>query len=162
MRRGSSGMLVTNRSAASKQAMKQNTHEAFAREEVVVAGSDRSFGLVMTAAFAILSLLNGWHDGRIWPWTAGIAVVFFVASLIYPTILNPLNRLWLKFGLLLHKVVNPIVMALLFYGVVLPTGLIMRAPGRDLLRIKRDPQASSYWIVRQPPGPAPETMKDQF
>jgi hypothetical protein len=53
-------------------------------------------------------------------------------------------------------------MALLFYGTVLPTGLVMRTLGKDLLRLKREPAADSYWIVRQPPGPAPESMKDQF
>ena len=77
-------------------------------------------------------------------------------------LLNPLKRAWLALGMLLHRVVNPIVMALLFYGTVLPTGLVMRALGKDLLRLRRQPEADSYWIVRQPPGPAPETMKDQF
>jgi hypothetical protein len=142
--------------------MKQATHEVFVRDEKIVAGSDRSFGLVMAAAFAAVSLLNGWHLGRVWPWTGGVAALFLAAALLRPAALNPLNRLWLKFGLLLHGVVNPVVMALLFYGTVLPTGLVMRALGKDLLRLKRQPDAASYWIVRQPAGPAPETMKDQF
>jgi hypothetical protein len=142
--------------------MTQSTHESFSRDETMVAGSDRSFGIVMAAAFAVLTLLNGWHNGRVWPWTGGLAALFLAAALLYPVALNPLNRMWLKFGLLLHKVVSPIVMGLLFYGTVLPTGLVMRAMGKDLLRLKRQPDAGSYWIVRQPPGPAPETMKDQF
>jgi hypothetical protein len=58
--------------------------------------------------------------------------------------------------------VNPIVMALVFFGTVLPTGLVMRALGRDPLRLKRRPNVNSYWIERRPPGPAPESMKDQF
>jgi hypothetical protein len=91
-----------------------------------------------------------------------VAALFLAAALLRPALLNPLNRLWLKFGLLLHRVVNPIVMGLLFYGTVWPTGLVMRALGKDLLRLKRQPEAHSYWIVRAPPGPAPETMKDQF
>jgi hypothetical protein len=139
-----------------------STHESFSRDEQIVAGSDRSFGFVMAGAFAVVSLLNGWHAGRIWPWTAGLAAIFLVAALWRPALLNPLNRIWLKFGLLLHKVVNPVIMALLFYGTVLPTGLIARAMGKDLLRLKREPDAQSYWIVRAPPGPSPETMKDQF
>jgi len=139
-----------------------STHEVFSREEKIVAGSDRSFGLVMAGAFAVLTALNGWHAGRIWPWTAALAAVFLVAALLRPALLNPLNHLWLKFGLLLHKIVNPVIMALLFYGTVLPTGLIARAMGKDLLRLKREPDAASYWIVRTPPGPAPDTMKDQF
>jgi hypothetical protein len=147
---------------AGRDRTKSTTHEVFSREEKVVAGSDRSFGFVMAGAFAIVSLLNAWHVGRVWPWTGGLAALFLAAALLRPAILNPLNRIWLKFGLLLHGVINPIVMALLFYGTVLPTGLIARAMGKDLLRLKRQPDAESYWIVRQPPGPAPETMKDQF
>jgi hypothetical protein len=142
--------------------MKQSTHEVFSREEKVVAGSDRSFGLVMAAALAAVTLLNVWHAGRLWPWTGGLAALFLVAGLFRPSVLNRLNRIWLKFGLLLHRVVNPVLMALLFYGTVLPTGLVMRMLGKDLLRLKRQPDAESYWIVRQPPGPSPETMRDQF
>jgi hypothetical protein len=140
----------------------QSSHEAFERDEQIVAGSDRSFGLVMAGAFAVVSALNAWHAGRIWPWTAGLAAAFLITTLLKPAVLNPLNRLWLKFGLLLHRIVNPVIMALLFYGTVLPTGLVLRAMGRDLLRLKREPDATSYWIARAPPGPSPETMKDQF
>jgi hypothetical protein len=140
----------------------QSTHEVFVRDEKIVTGSDRSFGLVMAGAFAAVSALNAWHDGPIWPWTTTIAVVFLIAALLRPAVLNPLNRIWLKFGLLLHRIVNPLIMSLLFFGTVLPTGLIVRAMGKDLLRLKRKPEAASYWIVRRPPGPAPESMKDQF
>jgi hypothetical protein len=142
--------------------MAQLTHEDFSRDETVIVGSDRSFGAVVVVAFAVMSLLNWWHDGHSWRWTGGIAIVFLAAALLCPTALRPLNRLWLKFGLLLHKVVNPIMMAFVFFGTVLPTGLVMRAMGKDLLRLKREPDADSYWVIRQPPGPAPETMKDQF
>jgi hypothetical protein len=142
--------------------MKQSTHEVFARDEKIVAGSDRSFGLVMAAAFAAVTLLNGRHVGRVWPWTGGVAALFLAAALLRPAMLHPLNLIWLKFGLLLHRIVNPVVMALLFYCTVLPTGIVMRMLGKDLLRLKREPNADSYWIVRQPPGPKPETMKDQF
>jgi hypothetical protein len=142
--------------------MTQSTHESFSRDETVIGGSDRSFGIVMTVAFAVMSLLNWWHDGHSWRWTGGIAVVFLAAALLYPAALKPLNRLWLKFGLLLHKVVTPIMIAFVFFGTVLPTGLVMRALGKDPLRLKRQPDANSYWIERRPPGPAPESMKDQF
>ncbi len=142
--------------------MESSTHEVFSREEKIRAGSDRSFGLVMAAALAAVTSLNAWHAGRLWPWTGGLAALFLVAGLLRPAALHPLNLLWLKFGLLLHRVVSPIVMALLFYGTVLPTGLVMRMLGKDLLRQRRQPDADSYWIVRQPPGPLPETMKDQF
>jgi hypothetical protein len=140
----------------------QATHESFAREEAVAAGSNRSFGVVMAGALAVLTAINAWHDGRVWPWTGGLALFFLAVALLYPAALSPLNWIWHKFGLLLHKVVNPIVMGLIFYCTVLPTGLVIRVLGKDLLRLKRQPDADSYWVARQPPGPAPETMKDQF
>jgi hypothetical protein len=142
--------------------VRQSTHEVFSRDEIISTGSDRSFGIVMALALAAVTSLNIWHSGRLWPWTGGLAALFLVAGLLRPSALNPLKRAWLGFGLLLHRVVNPVVMALLFYGTVLPTGLVMRARGKDLLRLKRQPEVDSYWIVRQPPGPSPETMKDQF
>jgi hypothetical protein len=142
--------------------MNRTTHEDFSRGERVAGGSDRSFGFVMAAALGTLTVLNAWHSGRLWPWTGGLSVVFFSTGLLWPSALNPLNRTWLKFGEILHNIVNPIVMALLFYATVLPTGLVMRALGKDLLRLKRQAGLESYWIVRAPAGPAPETMKDQF
>ena len=142
--------------------MEQSTHEVFSRDEKIAAGSDRSFGLVMSAALAAVTLLNVWHGGRIWPWTGGIAALFLAAGLLRPSVLHPLNLQWLRLGLLLHRIVNPVVMALLFYGTVFPTGVVMRLMGKDILRLKREPDADSYWIVRVPPGPAAETMKDQF
>ena len=142
--------------------MTQSSHEVFVRDEKIVTGSDRSFGLVMALALAVVTALNAWHSGKLWPWTGGLAALFVAAALLRPAVLHPLNLVWLRFGLLLHRVVNPVVMALLFYGTVLPTGLVMRLMGKDLLRLKRQPDADSYWIVRQPPGPSPETMRDQF
>ncbi|MBV9561917.1 MAG: hypothetical protein JOY90_15925 [Bradyrhizobium sp.] len=141
--------------------MGQSTHESFVREEISAPGSDRSFGLVMAAALLVVSLLNGWHRGRLWPWELGLALVFLLAAWLAPSALHPLNRLWMRLGLVLHKIVNPIVMGLLFYGTIWPTGIVMRLRGRDLLRLKREPAAESYWIVREP-GPAPESMRDQF
>jgi hypothetical protein len=78
-------------------------HENYSRGETVIGGSDRSFGIVMTAAFTVISLLNWWHEGHWWRWTGGIAAIFLAATLFYPAALKPLNRLWLKFRLLLHK-----------------------------------------------------------
>jgi large-conductance mechanosensitive channel len=140
----------------------QRTHENYVRDEPNVPGSDRSFGIVMAVAFGLLAGLNWWHNGRVWPWMGCIAGIFLTVAYVYPAALRPFNWVWFKFGMLLHAVINPIVMALLFFVAVWPTGLVMRALGRDLLRLKRDPDMESYWIIRSPPGPAPETMKDQF
>jgi len=141
--------------------MPQSTHENFTRVEPALPGSDRAFGWIMAGALALLSLLNGWHHGRLWPWTLAAAVLFAAVAWLRPSLLHRLNRLWTKLGLLLHKIVSPVVMALLFYGAILPTGLVMRLRGKDLLRLRREPDTSSYWIARAP-GPAPDTMRDQF
>jgi hypothetical protein len=141
--------------------MNQSTHESFSRDEASAPGSDRTFGLVMAAALALVGCVNAWHHGRAWPWELGASVLFLATGLVKPSVLHPLNRLWMKLGLLLHKIVNPIVMGLLFYGTIWPTGLVMRMRGRDFLRLKREPAADTYWIAR-PPGPKPETMRDQF
>jgi hypothetical protein len=147
--------------ALSTLVMDQSTHENFSRDEATSPGSDRTFGLVMAAALALVGTVNFHHSGRLWPWELVLAVLFLAAALLKASLLNPLNRLWLKLGLVLHRIVNPIVMGLLFYGTIWPTGIVMRMRGRDLLRLKREPSSDTYWIARAP-GPQPETMRDQF
>jgi hypothetical protein len=141
--------------------MDQSTHENFSRDEATSPGSDRTFGLVMAAALALVGAVNFHHSGRLWPWELVLAVLFLAAALLKASLLNPFNRLWMKLGLVLHRIVNPIVMGLLFYGTIWPTGIVMRMRGRDLLRLKREPSSDTYWIARAP-GPQPETMRDQF
>lgn len=140
----------------------QALHERLTRREELKTGSDRTFGFVMAGAFAIISIISWWNAHTSWHWTAPVAAVFVAVAVLYSPALNPLNRLWMRFGLLLHAVVNPIIMGLLFFGAVTPTALVMRLRNKDLLRLKREPGAPSYWIERRPPGPAPESLKDQF
>ena len=87
---------------------------------------------------------------------------FLLAALVMPTLLGPLNQLWQRFGRLLRRVTNPIVMAILFFSTVVPFGLIMRLLKRDVLRLKWERESATYWIPRNPPGPPPDSMKDQF
>ena len=75
---------------------------------------------------------------------------------------EPLNRLWFLLGMMLGKIMTPVVMSLLFFVVVTPVGFLMRAFGQDPLRLKRERNAESYWIKRSPPGPAAESLKNQF
>lgn len=138
------------------------THEALNRENEVKVGSDRAFGVVFAVVFTIIGLLPLWSGGEVRIWSLSVAGVFLAAALAYPAILNPLNRLWFRFGLLLHKVVNPIIMALMFFVAVTPVALIMRALGKRPLKLSFEPDATSYWIVRDPPGPKPESMRNQF
>lgn len=143
-------------------AARHGLHEDLTREEEVEGSSNRSFGLVFTGFFAIVAAISAWRHGWMWPYAGGLAAAFLIASFVAADLLAPLNRAWMKFGLLLGKIVVPVVLGLLFFLSVVPIGLIMRARGKDLLRLKRDPQARSYWIERTPPGPQPETMRKQF
>ena len=137
-------------------------HEDLRRDEEVHGSSDRSFGLVFAAFCAVMAGL-GWWKGRPHApyWTAG-ALVFVAVALARPSLLGPLNRAWARLGLLLFHVVNPVVMFLLYGLAIVPVGGVMRLLGKDPLRLRFEPEAASYWIPREPPGPAPETMKDQF
>jgi hypothetical protein len=79
-----------------------------------------------------------------------------------PSLLSPLNRLWLGLGAILHRIVNPLVMGLMFFAVITPTALILKLIGKDLRRRRFSPGTQSYWIPRQPPGPEPQSMRNQF
>jgi hypothetical protein len=90
------------------------------------------------------------------------AVLLYLLAWLWPRALHVPNLLWIRIGLLLHKITNPVVTGVLFWGVFTPMGLLMRATGRDPLRLRFDRSAKSYWIDRTPPGPEPKTMINQY
>jgi hypothetical protein len=139
-----------------------STHERLAREERIRAGSDRAFGAVFTIVFTAVGLWPLLHGRSARWWSLLVAAAFLVLTVCRPRALAPLNRLWLRVGLLLHAVVNPLVMAGLYYTTVTPIGLLLRLLGKDLLRLRFEPTSPTYWIARRPPGPAPDTMPRQF
>ena len=138
----------------------QSLHEDLKRDEAPKGSSDRGFGLVFAAVFAIIGFWPLLDAAAPRLWALAIAAAFLGVAWLAPRTLAPLNRLWTRFGLLLARVMNPLVLGLLFYGVVTPMGLAMRALGKDPLRRRFEPEAASYWIARRPPGPAP--MSRQF
>lgn len=140
----------------------QQFHEQFDRDNAVKAGSDRAFGLVFAAVFALIGLWPLLADGGIRAWALIVAATFMALGLFAPGALAPLNRLWFLFGLLLHKIVSPLVMGLLFFTTVTPIAILMRLAGKDPLRLKFDREARSYWIARVPPGPSPDSLRHQF
>jgi len=141
---------------------KPDLHENFIREDEIVGSSDRSFGLTLGTVGLLVGAIKLWRaQGSAWWWLTAAAILF-AAALFYAPALAPLNRIWLRLGLVLYKVINPIVMALIFVTAVVPTGLLMRALGKDPLHLKRDSEAASYWIAREPPDSPAEPMKYQF
>jgi hypothetical protein len=122
-------------------------------------GSERGFGLVFFCFFLIVSafpMLSG-EPPRLW--ALAVALIFVALAFARPAVLSPLNKLWFRFGLLLGRIVAPIIMLLVFFLTVLPTGLIMRLLGKDLLNRKIDRSAPSYWVKRDAPG---GSMRNQF
>jgi saxitoxin biosynthesis operon SxtJ-like protein len=117
---------------------------------------------VFAAVFAIIAAwpLLSWRGPRLW--ALGLALAFLLAALAFPRVLHPLNRLWFRIGMLLHHVVTPLVMGLIFCFGVVPTALVMRMRRKDPLRIDGHRRGETTWVVRSPPGPAPDSMKRLF
>ena len=137
-------------------------HEDLSRDQEIEGSSDRSFGLVFTAVILLIAIWPLFYRESPRWWAVALATVFAIIATWKPALLAGLNRLWLKLGLLLGKIVSPIALGILFYGVVAPIGLVMRLTGKDPLRLKLDSGANSYWILRKPPGPPPDSMTNQF
>ena len=139
-----------------------NFHEDLKRAEQVAGSSDRNFGLVFASVLAAVSLWPIRTGGPVRVEALCAAMLFLAAALLRPSLLRPLNKVWTRFGLLLGCIVNPVVTAVLFFLVFTPAGLLSRLLGKDPMRLRRMPEAETYWILRQPPGPQSETMSKQF
>jgi hypothetical protein len=127
-----------------------NFHETYREHDVAKASSARTFGLLMGAAFVLLALRSYVKGGGAWTWLLGAAIAFALVALARPTALAPLNRIWMALGMVLNRVMSPIVLALLFVLVVTPVGLLMRITGKDPLRLKRAAAGGSYWLAHEP------------
>lgn len=121
-------------------------------------GSNRSFGIVFFIVFLIISLWPLLNNNEIFIWSLLISIIFLVLGLLNSKILNPLNKLWFKFGILLSKIISPLIMGLIFFLVVTPIGLLMRLFKKDLLNLKYN-KNKTYWIEK---SNQKSTMKNQF
>ena len=121
--------------------------------------SEKSFGVVFSIVFLIVALYPLITSAGLRIWALVVSIIFFLLAFLAPKILVLPNKLWFKFGLLIGSIVAPIVMAFVYFVTVLPTGLIMRLLGKDLLKQKLDKNAKSYWVKRSEPM---GSMKNQF
>ena len=128
-------------------------------ESKIRIGSNRNFGLVFFFVFLIVSLLPLLKEEPFRIWSIVISIIFLILGLMNSKLLTPLNKLWFKFGLFLGSIVSPIVMGIVFFLVITPTGFIMKIMNKDLLNKKFDNKKKSYWINR---SKNKTTMKQQF
>jgi len=132
------------------------------QDEIVVGPSNRNFGFTMAVVFALIAILGLYNSSSCTPIWVCIAVCFVGLTLWRPQSLGLANRGWLRLRLLMYRVVNPIIMAILFFGAILPIGLAMRWFGKDFLRLVLDRSASTYWLRRSDSRPPSESMRQQF
>ena len=121
-------------------------------------GSNRSFGLVFFVVFLLISIYPFLKDGNIRLWSLIISIIFLFLGLLNSNVLSPLNKLWFRFGLLLGKIISPIIMGIIFFLVVTPIAIIMRLFKKDILNLKFK-ENNTYWIDKTGPK---SKMKNQF
>ena len=127
-------------------------------ENKIKIGTNRSFGIVFFVFFLIISLYPLLNENEVRLWALIISIIFLVLGLINSKILSPFNKIWNRFGILLGKIVSPIVMGIVFFLVVTPISIIMKIFGKDILNIKKN-NKETYWIEKSEPK---SKMKNQF
>lgn len=124
--------------------------------------SNRSFGWTFTGLFVIAGIYGLWHGRGGLPWLLALAVLTAVVTLTRERWLTPLNRGWMAFGELLGRIVSPIVLGVIFFAVFTPVGVVMRFFGRDAMYRRFDAAAKTYWVKRDPPGPADGSYRNMY
>ena len=126
--------------------------------ENIKISSNRSFGIVFFVVFLFISLYPLLNDRAIQIWSLIVSLIFLTLGLTNSKILSPFNKIWFKFCILLGKIISPLVMGIIFFFVVTPTGLLMKMFKKDLLNLKVN-NNKSYWIQKTEPK---SKMKNQF
>jgi hypothetical protein len=124
--------------------------------------SNRSFGTLFVVVFALVGAYSWWRGGAVWPWALGLSALTLAITLAKPDALAPANRAWMKLAELLNRIVSPLVLGLIFYGMFTPIAWGMRLAGRDAMKRRFEPEARTYWVNRDPPGPDPAGLPNQF
>ena len=124
----------------------------------VKVGSNRSFGIVFFVVFLLISLYPLINSENVRHWSLAVSCIFLILGILNSNLLSPLNKIWFKFGILLGRIISPIVMGIIFFLVVTPIAFMMRLLGKDLLNLKYNDN-QSYWIEKSGPK---SKMKNQF
>ena len=127
-------------------------------QEKIKLPSNRNFGIVFSIVFLIIAIWPILNQNEIRIWSIIISLIFLILGLSNSKILSPLNKLWFKIGIYLGKIISPLIMGIIFFLLVTPTGLIMRLLGKDILNLKYN-NKKSYWIEKNDPK---SNMKNQF
>lgn len=129
------------------------------KQKEIKISSNKSFGLVFFVIFIIIALWPLLNDGNIRIWSIIVSIIFLILGLLNSKILTPFNKLWMRLGALLGLIVSPIVMGVVYFGIITPIGLIMKLFGKDVLNLKLDKNKKTYWTLKKK---IPSKMKDQF
>lgn len=138
-------------------------HEKIASHDDREPPSVKSFGITFCVVLAIIAFWPTLFRGEL-PrhWVLVLSIAFAAAAYIAPNFLKPLNALWFKFGMLLHRIVNPVVLGIMFLVFITPIAAVLRLLGKKLIPLSFEPGKASYWIERTPPGPVPDSLRNQF
>ena len=129
------------------------------KQKEIKISSNKSFGLVFFVIFIIIALWPLLNDGNIRIWSIIVSIIFLILGLLNSKIITPFNKLWMRLGALLGIIVSPIVMGVVYFGIITPIGLIMKLFGKDVLNLKLDKNKKTYWTLKKK---IPSKMKDQF
>ena len=129
------------------------------KQKEIKISSNKSFGLVFFVIFIIIALWPLLNDGNIRIWSIIVSIIFLILGLLNSKILTPFNKLWMRLGALLGIIVSPIVMGVVYFGIITPIGLLMKLFGKDVLNLKLDKNKKTYWTLKKK---IPSKMKDQF
>ncbi len=120
--------------------------------------SNKNFGIVFFIVFFLIGIWPLINNGEIRKWSLIIAIIFLILGVLNSKILTPLNNLWMKLGIILGNIIAPIIMALIFFGVVTPTGLLLKLFRKDILKLKKN-KSDTYWLKKDN---MKSSMKNQF
>ena len=130
--------------------MKGNSHESFESHVPDKIGSERSFGFVVGGIFAVLAAIWAYTEHFPFWWPLIPAVPLITLATIRPSLLGPANKAWFKLGMLLGRIISPIVLGIIYFLWITPIALLMRLAGKKFLALGFEPEAKSYWIIREP------------